>query len=97
MPERTAIGGMHARDFDDFRQQRPLSDLTADHLGYVRFACKRCPRTGRIRLADLRARFPPEAGLVNILNAVMPKDCPGNARDAQGIKRCGFHYRDLCK
>lgn len=95
MPERTPLGGMHARDFDACRQQVPLAELTGDHLGYVRFACTRCPRRGKIRLEALRARFAPDAGLVNVLNAIAPKDCPGAKHDAQGIKRCGFHYRDL--
>jgi hypothetical protein len=95
MPEHTPIGGTHVRDFDDLRQQRPLSDLRADHLGHVRFACSLCPRTGEIRLADLRARFPAQAGLVNVLNAVRPADCPHAERDASGTLRCGFHYRDL--
>ena len=95
MPERTPLGGTHARDFDDGRQQVPLSELTGDDLGYVRFDCTRCPRRGKIRLEALRARFAPAAGLVNILNAVAPKDCPGARHDAQGIKRCGFHYRGL--
>ena len=48
---RTPIGGTHARDFGDFRQQRTLAELTADPEGYVRFGCLKCPRTGKVELA----------------------------------------------
>jgi hypothetical protein len=95
MPERTPIGGTHARDYRPMREQRPLTDLTADPLGYVRFTCSRCPRLGKIRLADLQARFAAAAGLVNVLNAVAPRDCPHAKPNPSGTRSCGFRYRDL--
>jgi hypothetical protein len=92
---RTPIGGTHARDFDQLQQQTPLAELRADERGFVRFDCKICPRTGEIALADLRARFALNAGLVGILNAIRPSDCPGAGVDFQGFNRCGYRYRDL--
>lgn len=92
---RTPIGGTHARDFDSVPMQVPLTNLSADERGYVRFRCMVCPRTGKIRLSDLHARFKPTDGLVNILNAVRPKDCTKSPPDPWGIVRCGFCYRDL--
>lgn len=89
------IGQTHARDFGLHRQQVPLAELQADPEGFVRFCCKVCPHTGKIALVDLRARFAPDAGLVNILNAIRPHDCPGAGLDFQGFNRCGIHYRDL--
>jgi hypothetical protein len=77
------------------REQRPLSDLTADQLGYVRFVCTRCPRSGKVKLASLQARFRVDAGLVDILNALAPKDCSGAKRNPWGSHSCGFYYRDL--
>jgi hypothetical protein len=95
MPERTPIGGTHARDFALVREQVPLCELKPDEAGYVRLACRACPRTDKIPLADLKARFAPEAGLVNILNAIRPTDCPGAGFNAVGHNRCGIYYRDL--
>jgi hypothetical protein len=46
-------------------------------------------------LDDLRARFAQDAGLVNVLNAIRPDDCPGAGVDFQGFNRCGIYYRDL--
>lgn len=90
------IGSLHSRDFaDDLRTQRTLAELPADERGYVRLACLHCPRVGKISLAKLQERFAPTAGLNNILHAIMPKDCPKSERDAWGIIRCGFCYRDL--
>jgi hypothetical protein len=89
------IGQTHDRDFSLHRQQVPLAELRADAEGFVHFRCKACPRTDRIALAELKARFAPEAGLVNILNAIRPKDCPGAGVDFQGFNRCGIHYGDL--
>ncbi|HEY2749763.1 hypothetical protein [Phenylobacterium sp.] len=91
------IGSLHARDFAPMRTQRTLAEAPADSQGYVRFSClnRDCSRTGKIRLAALQQRFAPGEGLVNILNAVMPKDCPRSAPDPWGSRRCGFCYRDL--
>jgi hypothetical protein len=89
------MGSLHSRDFAEMRQQVPLSEVPVDAGGYVRFSCTICPRTGRIALADLQARFRPREGLVNILNAVAPKDCPKVAPDPWGNHPCGFCYRDL--
>lgn len=91
------IGSLHVRDFAELRQQRQLSELTADAGGYVRFDCGGCPRTGKIRLADLQARFRPDAGLVDILNALAPKDCPKARPDPWGHRPCRFQYRDLAR
>ncbi|THD56534.1 hypothetical protein [Phenylobacterium sp.] len=90
-------GYMKTRDFAPMRQQVPLSELTGDARGDVWFACTRCPHAERRALADLRARFAPDAGLVNILNTLRPKDCPKSERNASGIVGCGFHYRDLAR
>jgi hypothetical protein len=89
------IGQTHARDFSLYRMQTPLADLRADAQGFVHFCCKACPRTDRIALDDLRARFAQDAGLVNVLNAIRPDDCPGAGVDFQGFNRCGIYYRDL--
>ena len=97
MDRRTPLGGTHARDFKPMRQQAPLSELTAGEDGYVRFSCSRCPRTGKIRLAELHARFAPEAGLVNVLNTVAPRDCGRRSRKHAGDPGCGWYYRDLGK
>jgi hypothetical protein len=86
---------MHARDFGEMREQRTLAELGADDLGYVRFVCAGCPRTGKVALAKLRERFAPGAGLVNILNTLLPKDCPHAAPDPWGVRSCKFRYRDL--
>jgi hypothetical protein len=93
--ERTPIGGTHARDWRPLREQVPLSELRADAAGFVHLDCRACPRTEKIALADLRARFAPDAGLVNILNAIRPTDCPHAGFDAVGHNRCGIYYRDL--
>jgi len=93
--ERTPIGHMHVRDFAPLREQRPLSELTADEGGYVRFVCRSCPRTGKVKLEALRARFSPDAGLVNILNTLLPADCPEAKPNPWGIRACRFSYRDL--
>ena len=93
--ERTPIGRMHVRDFAPARTQRPLSDLTADGLGYVRFDCGGCPRTGKVRLEALKARFAPDTGLVNVLNSILPQDCPLRDPDPSGSRLCRFRYRDL--
>jgi hypothetical protein len=92
MPERTPIGGMRASDFADLREQRPLSDLRADAGGYVRFDC---PRAGKLKLETMLTRFRPGAGLVNILNALAPKDCPKTEPNPSGIRSCAWRYRDL--
>jgi hypothetical protein len=92
---RTPLGGTHARDFADFRQQRTLAELTADPEGYVRFRCLKCPRTGKVELAKLRERFKPSEGLVNILNTLVPTDCNLAGADPWGNHPCGFCYRDL--
>jgi len=92
---RTPIGGTHARDWQPLREQVALANVPVDARGDVRFGCRRCPHTGKVAAADLRARFAPDAGLVNILNALRPKDCPGAGVDFQGFNRCGFYYRDL--
>jgi hypothetical protein len=92
---RTPIGHMHARDFAPMREQRPLSSLTADAGGYVRFACRSCQRTGKVKLSALRERFRPNEGLVNILNTLLPKECPKAAPNPWGIRSCKFRYRDL--
>jgi hypothetical protein len=89
------IGTLHAGDFVALRQQRPLSELTADRLGYVRFSCSKCARTGKIRLEALQARFALDVGLVSILSAISPKDCLNAERSPSGLRQCGFHYRDL--
>jgi hypothetical protein len=89
------IGSLHVRDFAPLRTQRRLAELTADARGFVRFSCLHCPRTGEVALADLRARFRPDEGLVNILNTLLPADCPGAVRDPSGVVRCGFCYSDL--
>jgi hypothetical protein len=86
---------MHVRDFAQQREQRSLASLTADEGGYVRFVCLHCPRTGKIPLATLRERFRPDAGLVDILNAMLPEDCAKSVPDPSGIRACGFCYRDL--
>jgi hypothetical protein len=91
----TPIGETHSRDFNLDRQQVRLAELQGDADGFVWFCCKVCPRTDRIALDELRARFTPGAGLVNILNALRPKDCPGAGVDFQGFNRCGIRYRDL--
>lgn len=93
--QRTPLGGTHARDWRALREQVPLAELRADARGFVRFDCKSCPHTGEIALADLRRRFAPDAGLVNILNTIRPNDCPGAGADFQGFNRCGIRYRDL--
>jgi hypothetical protein len=93
--ERTPIGHMHARDFAPMRTQVPLSDLRADEAGWVRFTCKRCPRTGKVRLEALKARFSPDEGLVDILNMLLPADCPHAEPNAWDIRSCGWRYRDL--
>ena len=96
MPDqRTPLGGTHANDWRPVREQVPLAELPADARGFVRFDCKACPRTHKIAMADLRARFSPDAGLVNILNAIRPKDCPHAGFDAFGHNRCGIYYRAL--
>ena len=96
MPDqRTPLGGTHARDWQPLREQVPLAEAPVDARGFVRFNCRACPRTGKIALADLKARFAPDAGLVNILNAIRPTDCPGAGFDAVGHNRCGIYYRDL--
>jgi len=98
MPQnRTPIGQMHARDFDTYRQQRSLSELVPDIGGYIRFGCLHgdCQRTGKIPLAVLQARYRPQAGLVDILNALRPKDCPKGKPDPSGSRRCGWCYRGL--
>jgi len=77
------------------RTQVPLSDLQPDAHGYVHFDCKLCERTAQIPLADLKARFRPTEGLVNILNQLLPQDCPKAHPDPSGIRACGFRYRDL--
>jgi hypothetical protein len=92
---RTPIGGTHARDFAAVRQQRTLAELTGDAEGFVRFGCLKCPRTGKVELAKLRARFAPSEGLVNILNRLAPADCPLAGEDPWGNHPCGFCYRDL--
>jgi hypothetical protein len=89
------IGSLHVRDFAELRRQRPLSELTADEGGFVRFACLKCPRTGKVRLASLHARFAPTEGLVGILNDLAPKDCPLAGPDPWSSRACGFCYRDL--
>lgn len=89
------IGHTHVRDFDLRRSQRALAELAADDAGYVRFSCLKCPRTGLVELAQLRARFRPTEGLVNILNSLAPPDCPLAAPDASGNRTCGYCYRDL--
>jgi hypothetical protein len=89
------IGSLHVRDFAPLRTQRPLSDLTADADGYIRFACLKCPRQGKVALAKLRERFQPTEGLVNILNTLAPTDCQHGGVDAWGNHACGFCYRDL--
>jgi hypothetical protein len=89
------IGALHVRDFAPMRTQRRLAELGADAAGLVRFSCLHCPRTGEVALADLRARFAPDEGLVNILNTLLPADCPRAARDPSGVVRCGFCYDDL--
>jgi hypothetical protein len=89
------IGSLHAREFAPMRTQVPLSELRADGEGDVRFACKQCPRTEKIPLVDLQARFQPSEGLVNILNCILPDDCPRAGRNSSGLRECGFHYRDL--
>jgi hypothetical protein len=48
-----------------------------------------------VALAKLRERFAPGAGLVNILNTLLPKDCPNAAPDPWGVRSRKFHYRDL--
>lgn len=95
LDRRTPIGGTHARDWEPLRTQVSLTNVPVDDRGYVRFNCKTCPHAGEIAVADLRARFAPDAGLVNILNAIRPKDCPGAGADFQGFNRCGIYYRDL--
>lgn len=95
MEKRTPIGGMHARDFEGWRTQRPLAEVSVDSEGYVRFRCLTCPRDGKIAAASLRARFGPTEGLVNILNILKPKDCPHAEPDPSGNHRCGWCYRDL--
>ena len=92
--QKTPIGGTHARDWQPLREQAPLSALKPDDAGFVHFECVACPRTDKIALADLRARFAPDAGLVNILNAIRPTDCPHAGFDAVGHNRCGIYYRD---
>lgn len=77
------------------RTQRTLDTLPADAEGFVRFRCLSCPRTGKIALAKLQERFAPDAGLVNVLNAIMPPDCPKAGADPWGNHPCGFCYRDL--
>lgn len=94
---RTPIGGTHARDFAPLRQQRPLSELRADTAGFVRFACLKCPRQDRVALAELRGRFHADAGLVDVLNALAPKDCALAQKDPWGNHLCGFCYRDLAE
>ncbi|MGH6909797.1 MAG: hypothetical protein ACREE0_14590 [Phenylobacterium sp.] len=91
----TPIGETHARDFSLDRQQVRLAELRGDAEGSVRFCCRVCPHTGEIALDELRARFGPGAGLVNVLNAIRPTDCPGAGVDFQGFNRCGIRYRDL--
>ena len=86
---------IHHRAFGLQRTQVTLAELPADAEGFVRFWCRRCPRTDRIPLATLKARFAPEAGLVNILNAIKPPDCPLAGEDAQGNHPCDYRYRDL--
>lgn len=92
---RTPYGGMHSRDFSTYRQQRTLGEAPVDGRGDVRFACTRCPRTGKVAMAELRARFSPQAGLVNILNALLPADCGKSKRTPGGHVECGYYYRDL--
>ena len=89
------IGSTHARDYTPTREQRTLAELSADDLGYVRFRCLHCPRTAKVQLAKLRERFAPGAGLVNVLNAIRPRDCRQAAPDPWGVVHCGFCYRDL--
>lgn len=90
------IGSLHVRDFRaDLRVQRTLADLTGDDRGDVSFACLKCPHQGKMALAELRARFRPDAGLVDILNVLMPSGCVKAARDPSGSRACGFCYRDL--
>jgi hypothetical protein len=89
------IGSLHVRDFAELRQQVPLRDLTADEAGLVWFECTACPRQESHPLSQMRARFHPDAGLVNILNALKPKDCPKARPDPWGNHPCGFRYRDL--
>ncbi len=93
--KRTPIGGTHSRDFGELKQQRQLSELRADERGYVRFRCLKCPRTGKVELAKLKERFAPDAGLVDILNTLLPVDCAKTERDPWGHVACGFCYRDL--
>jgi hypothetical protein len=88
---------IHARDFAPMRQQRPLAELPADANGLVWFACSRCDRTGAIALATLRERYPPQTGLVAILNALAPADCVGAAAGPTGASPCGYYYRDLAR
>ncbi|RAK59879.1 hypothetical protein DJ021_08700 [Phenylobacterium hankyongense] len=86
---------IHDRDFSLHRTQRPLAELRADAQGFVRFNCSKCPRTGKVRLAKLRERFPPTEGLVDILLRLTPTDCEFAERSPWGTRQCGFCYRDL--
>jgi hypothetical protein len=89
------IGQMHVRDFADLRQQRTLAELPADAEGFVHFRCRKCPRTEKVELATLQARFRTTEGLVNILNTLAPTDCALAGADPWGNHPCGFCYRDL--
>jgi hypothetical protein len=86
---------IHHRDFALDGQQVTLAEAPVDADGLVWFRCLKCPRTGKVRLARLQARFAPTEGLVNILNALAPKDCPLAGADPWGNHLCGFCYRDL--
>ena len=86
---------IHARDFAPLRQQRPLTDLTADETGSVRLSCSRCPRQETVALLELHQRFSPQAGLVDVLNALAAGYCAKARSDASGTRHCGLCYRDL--
>jgi hypothetical protein len=89
------IGSLHVRDFDGLRTQRTLAELKADAHGLVQFRCLKCPRTEAVPMAVLTARFRATAGLVDILNALAPADCPQAGVDVSGNHPCGFCYGEL--
>lgn len=86
---------IHARDFAPMRQQRSLAELTGDSAGWVRLSCSQCPRQAKVALSDLRQRFAPREGLVNVLNILASERCARTRADASGTSRCGLRYRDL--
>lgn len=85
---------IHQRDFLPMREQAPLRSVPTDARGQVRFVCLECARSFALQVSELLARFGPDAGLVNVLNASLPEACRG-IPNHPGRRHCGLHYRDL--